>query len=199
MAVVYSKLADAFLNQKKIRTQNFRGSLLSTSGMYSGAWTGGAQNDVLCLCAVPFRARLDEIVIAFNQPTNALRCDLAIAGINKDGTLTEIQTPICAGCGITGAMPNANSWYYILPANSRHKTIYQMLCNAPDGQGRIKPIDAFKPYEKDQYGMLYLVITAPEAVQNLNETYFNVKWVEQSPSDSCLTDEILPSKASHTF
>lgn len=188
---------DAFGKHQRIRTTNFRGSTLYTSVHTEKLmdethdWPNADQNSILYVCLVPFTCSIKEIAVTAKEAITALKLNVGVAGINPDGSFTVIKDDIIDNVGGTPEAKTKQSvWDYTL--NS--KTLYEMLHNNQ------KPIEAFKKYVDDKYGVLFFKIRTREPVMAtdenaanvITETNIDIQWVEQSPSATSNLSVVIP-------
>lgn len=187
MAINYanSELIDAYMNKQRVRTLNYRGSLLCTSiekNDIGDIVKTGNVGSILYLTLIPFTATIKHFEFTFNTAINELAFGIGIAGINRDKTFTEIKDDI-----LTWGASNhgANIFAEISDGSIRVKTLYELLCTKDQYK---LPIDEFSPYAKDKYGVLYLKTTTKELTNNPDQISVNLEYVEASPSMALLTE-----------
>ena len=174
-----SDIVGAYVNKQRIRTMNYHGSLTNTVVVDANSWGSSDAGSVLYLTLVPYGAVLKSIKVAFSASHTQLAYTVGIAGINPDRTFTEIKDDL-----ITVSAPSAetaeNTILEQLPATLWGSTLYQQLCTAA---APYTPIDAFKEYKDNEYGVLYLKSTAANTTA-VAGTMVSIDWVDPSPSET---------------
>lgn len=177
MAVLNSDIVGAYVNKQRIRTMNYHGSVTNTVVVDANSWASSEVGSILYLTLVPYGAVLKSFKIAFSVATdNTLAYTVGIAGINPDRTFTEIKDDLITVPAAVGTVAPTE----LLPATLWGSTLYQQLCTAA---APYTPIDAFKEYKDNEYGVLFLKSTAisTSAVQG---TMVSIDWVDPSPSET---------------
>lgn len=181
MAIVISNsdIVTAFVNKQRIRTMNYHGSVTNTVVVDTSTWASSDVDSILYLTLVPYGAVLKSIKVAFSADHTELAYTVGIAGINPDRTLTAIKDDL-----ITVDAPSekvdANTILEQLPATLWGSTLYQQLC-APISP--YTPIDAFKEYKDNEYGVLFLKSTTAND-DEIDGTMVSIDWVDPSPSET---------------
>ncbi len=196
MAAEYtdSDLITAYKNKQRVRTMNYRGSLLSTTAVNNETWAKKEAGSRLYLALVPFSASIKDIEVAFNAAltANRLKFKIGIAGVNQNMSSTSDQmfTPI-KGDLFTRTIITTTAYYPHQAWSPGYwgKTLYELLC---DEHG--KPIEAFEKYSNTKYGVLYLEIVTPEDTTNPRDTYVLINYVEGAPSEAPLNKISYPKK-----
>lgn len=173
-----SDLVQTFVNKQRLRTMNYRGSVLTTVVEDSNSWASSDANSYLYLTLVPYSAALRSIKVCFASATTELVYKVGIAGINPDFSFTDIKDDLFS---VPAAATAANIVKEIVPATLWGKTIYQQLC---EGDYNL-PSEAFDKYSESRYGVLFLKSTTKNtaAVQTIRA---NIEWVEGAPSEAPL-------------
>ena len=190
MPIQSTDISRAFGNKKRMRTQNYRGSLI-TNTMALATARGAINADGIALMPIPYSASIKSVKIGCDQALGNSEIAIGIFGINRDYTpgndgifstaaLTVIANDVFrANAAIVGA--NANKqWIELLSPDRTSQTVYDLLC---DGDPII-PIANFKPYCRDRYGMLKVTIATADLGQ---DSYWQVEYVDGSPSTSPMT------------
>ncbi len=129
MAAEYinSDLITAYRNKERIRTMNYRGSLLNTTVTDTSTWAKKDVNSILYLTLIPFSASIKSIQVSFNAAITAgtLSYSVGFAGINPDQSFTVIKDNWIT---VPAKARTANLIEEIVPADLWDKTIYQQLC-----------------------------------------------------------------------
>lgn len=179
MATLNSDIVGAYVNKQRIRTMNYHGSVTNTVVVDANSWGSSEVGSILYLTLVPYGAVLKSIKVAFSASHTQLAYTVGIAGINPDRTFTVIKDDL-----ITVAAPAseiaANTIIEQLPATLWGSTLYQQLCATA---APYKPIDAFKEYKDNEYGVLYLKSTTANTAA-INGTMVSIDWVDPSPSET---------------
>lgn len=180
MATVISNsdIVTAFVNKQRIRTMNYHGSVTNTVVVDASTWASSDADSVLYLTLVPYGAVLKSIKVAFSEEHTELAYKVGIAGINSDRTLTPIKDLITVAAPSTAVA--ANTILEQLPATLWGSTLYQQLCASA---APYKPIDEFKEYKDNEYGVLYLKSTTKNTAA-INGTMVSIDWVDPSPSET---------------
>lgn len=181
MATVISNsdIVTAFVNKQRIRTMNYHGSVTNTVVVDASTWASSDVGSILYLTLVPYGAVLKSIKVAFSEDHTQLAYTVGIAGINSDRTLTAIKDDLITVDAPSGVIA-ANTILEKLPATLWGSTLYQQLC-ASDAP--YKPIDAFKDYKDNEYGVLFLKSTTANTGA-INGTMVSIDWVDPSPSET---------------
>ena len=174
-----SDLVQAYVDKKRLRTQNYRGSILNTVVEDTNAWGSSDNGSYLYLTLVPYSAALKSLKVGFGSDRNQLAYTLGIAGINTDSSFTDIKVDLVT-VAAAGADVAAGTFSELVTPSLWGKTIYQQLCDANGN-----PIEAFEKYSKNRYGVLFLKSTAKNTGAIAN-TYVNLEWVEGTPSEAPL-------------
>ena len=174
-----SDIVDAYVNKQRIRTMNYHGSVTNTVVVDANNWGSSDAGSILYLTLVPYGAVLKSIKVAFSAAHTQLAYKIGIAGINPDRTFTEIKDDL-----ITVSAPSAetaeNTILEQLPATLWGSTLYQQLCA---GAAPYTPIDAFKEYKDNEYGVLFLKSTTANTAA-IAGTMVSIDWVDPSPSET---------------
>jgi hypothetical protein len=192
MAIKSSDIAVAFVGKNRVRTVNLRGSILETTIALNGSMFA-ANNDIIALMPIPYSASIKSIGIGtVNVMTSAVG-NVGIYGINNDDPM-NLTVIIADALRSNGSLAGTvNSWVKLIYPIVTDKTIYQLLCN---DQG--VPIDTFKPYIQNRYGMLAFTMTAAAAAAgntDANIVKIIVRYIEGSPSEGPLTELTINSRA----
>ena len=174
MAVLNSDIISAYVNKQRIRTMNYHGSVTNTVVVDANSWGSSEVDSILYLTLVPYGAVLKSFKIAFSAATENMEYTVGIAGINPDRTFTEIKDNLFNATVGTVAPTE------ILPATLWGSTLYQQLCTAA---APYTPIDAFKEYKDNEYGVLFLKSTAASTTA-VAGTMVSIDWVDPSPSET---------------
>ncbi len=175
-----SELITAYINKQRTRTMNYRGSMLCTSIEAKTTVTKDDVGSIFNIALMPYTATLKHFEFAFDTAIKELAFTIGIAGINRDNTFTEIKSDLLTWeASEKGALVHTE----IVDGTVRVKTIYEQLCSGDP----ILPIDAFGPYVKDKYGVLYLKTTTQETTNSPTQISINIEYVEASPSMALLT------------
>lgn len=180
MAVIItnSNIVKAFIDHRRIRTMNHRGSLLNTSVRDDNTWGSSDANSVLYLTPIPFGASIKSLSLAYSDKTTELAFKVGIAGIEPDGTFTVIKDDLLT---CPAKEQEANTWLNVWTPELTNQTLYQMLC---DTTAPYLPIAAFEPYKRNEQGILFLKSTAKNNSAELKTTYAQLSWVDLSTSES---------------
>lgn len=174
-----SDIVGAYVNKQRIRTMNYHGSLTNTVVVDANSWGSSEAGSILYLTLVPYGAVLKSIKVAFSAAHTQLAYKVGIAGINPDRTFTAIKDDLITVAAPAGAIA-ANTILEQLPATLWGSTLYQQLCAqaAP-----YTPINAFKDYKDNEYGVLFLKSTAANTAA-VAGTMVSIDWVDPSPSET---------------
>jgi hypothetical protein len=189
-----SDIVTAFGAKKRIRTMNYRGSVMESVIALDGSMFtfGDGDSNLIALMPIPYSASIHDILIGNNLVLTAGAGSIGIYGINNDNPndLTEIDKSILKSTASFVGV--ANSFATIMSPSVADKTIYQLLC---DEQG--VPKTAFKPYHQSKYGMLTFSVTTKASANATTENLVKVliKYVEGAPSEGPLTELTINSRA----
>lgn len=176
-AVINSDIVGAYVNKQRIRTMNYHGSVTNTVVVDANSWGSSEVGSILYLTLVPYGAVLKSFKIAFSVATaNTLAYTVGIAGINPDRTFTEIKDDLIPVAAAVGTVAPTE----LLPATLWGSTLYQQLCGVA---APYTPIDAFKEYKDNEYGVLFLKSTAA-STSEVPGTMVSIDWVDPSPSET---------------
>lgn len=191
MAAEYinSDLITAYRNKERIRTMNYRGSLLNTTVTDTSTWAKKDVNSILYLTLIPFSASIKSIQVSFNAAITAdtLSYSVGFAGINPDQSFTVIKDDWIT---VPAKERAANLIEEIVPADLWDKTIYQQLCA---GEHSL-PITEFEKYSNTKYGVLFFKVLAAETTTNPTDIRVNISFVEGSPSEAPLINKSYSGK-----
>lgn len=184
-----SDIVSAFVNKQRIRTMNYHGSMTNTTILNGDSWASGDAGSTVYLTLVPFGAVLKSIKFSLNKATTTgstddLNFTIGIAGINPDRTFTSIKSDLIT---VAEAARAADSINEILPASLWGETLYQQLCS---GSAPYTPIDNFKPYKDNEYGVLYFV-TTEEMATATTTLRVSIDWVDPSPSETTKINKVI--------
>ncbi len=174
-----SDIVGAYVNKQRIRTMNYHGSVTNTVVVDANSWASSEAESVLYLTLVPYGAVLKSIKVAFSATHTQLAYKIGIAGINPDRTFTAIKDDLITVDAPASAIA-ANTILEQLPATLWGSTLYQQLCAAA---APYTPIDAFKEYKDNEYGVLFLKSTTANT-DEINGTMVSIDWVDPSPSET---------------
>lgn len=168
MANVNSDLMRSFVEKKRIRQMNYRGTVVSTVANIETGATG--TGDIIYLCPIPYKSMIRSIhvlgsgVILENTLIN-------VYALNADGVTigAKVNTKDFVKMGAT----TANVSVDVSNRAIRSNTVYTHCCGT-DG----KPNSAFAPYAEGNLGILGMTGTAVPAG---NYTII-VNYVEHAPS-----------------
>ncbi len=186
---INSDLVTAYKNKERIRTMNYRGSLLNTTVTDTSTWAKKDANSILYLTLIPFSASIKSIRVSFNAEISddQLSYSVGFAGINPDQSFTEIKDNWIT---VPAKGREANLIEEIVSADLWDKTIYQQLC---EGVHNL-PIEKFKKYSNTKYGVLFFKLIAKENAYNPTDTRVNISFVEGSPSEAPLVSKSYSGK-----
>lgn len=189
MAAEYinSDLITAYKKKQRVRTMNYRGSLLNTTVTDKSTWAKKDVGSILYLTLIPFSASIKSILVSFNTAISAgaVSYSVGIAGINSDQSFTAIKNDLIT---VAAGVRTAKLKEEIVPAELWDKTIYQQLC---EGEHNL-PIEAFKKYSNTKYGVLFFKLITPEGTTNPANISVNISFVEGSPSEAPLNKISYP-------
>lgn len=181
-----SDIVTAFVNKQRVRTMNYHGSVTNTVVVDANSWGSSDAGSILYLTLVPYGAVLKSIKVAFSAAHTQLAYKIGIAGINPDRTFTEIKDDLITVTAPTSAV-GANTILEQLPATLWGSTLYQQLCA---GAAPYNPIDAFKDYKDNEYGVLFLKSTTANTAA-VAGTMVSIDWVDPSPSETPKINKII--------
>jgi hypothetical protein len=184
MANINTNVMDSFVAGARIRTLNYRGSLVSTQVVTPNMDQVIAVDDLIYLCPIPYRSIIRSIRIgcSYTGGTQAIFA-LTICGIQKDrktiGNEIGFQTPI-ANIFTTAAAP-------LMTEKVTQTIVGQTLISnlgTFTANGAFTPKAEFIPYQEDRLGVLALKCTTPSApVITAGTISVIVDYVENAPSD----------------
>lgn len=168
----FSDIAQAFTDNKRIRTQSYRGSLLVTTCEINFSSEQDDQkpdNSVVIVAPISYSSSIKSIKF-FSGVLPANNVKIGIHGVDKDG-----HSPISdnvLGDNVTLTM--GNSWQDILKPNMTVYTLYELL----------HTYDAFKKYEKHRHGLLTFTFPAGSSLNG--NAIVEIQHVDSAPSDAPL-------------
>jgi hypothetical protein len=185
MATINTDIIDSFTSGARIRTLNYRGSLVSTIAKMPNKIDAFAVNDVLMLCPIPYRAIIRSLRIGggYSAATTQAKFALTIFGINPDGKTPGAE--IGFQTAISDIYTTANAPLLTEKA-TQALTNDTLICNLGtfDGNGRFVPKAEFVPYAKDRCGLLALeCTTAAAGTVTAGTITVVVDFVEPAPSE----------------
>jgi hypothetical protein len=190
MAIYNSNVMNVFSKGGRIRTLNFRGSLLSSLATVTPYNTvGGAHlevGDILPLFPIPYRCMIRGIYVASIGGVNAnFRVSLNLYGLKKDGkTIDKLIKANVDGNFATLEMPTvATGLKLVTNSVFASNTLYQSLSGAPAASPWV-PIQEFVPYKEDRYGILAFNVTTAADSGFTADSRISVRidFIEAAPS-----------------
>ena len=181
MAVtIQSDIVKNYFDKNRTKTLNYRGTLLNTGILgYDTHWASSDPGSVLYATLIPFNACIRQVNICFSANISELVFDIGVAGIDSANNIIEIKNLVT---GIHPLNPPlaAETIVDVWPATLWTKSIYNQLCD-----GDNNPIEEFKRFSNDRYGVLYFKSTTKN-VEDVPHVNININWVESSPSEAPL-------------
>lgn len=171
MANVNSDLMRSFVEKKRIRQMNYRGTVISTVANITTTTTGNtAAEDIIYLCPIPYRSMIRSIHVLGDKviPADTF---INVYALNADGVTigAKVNTKDFIKMGLT----TVNVSVDVSNRAIRSNTVYTHCCGT-DG----KPNSVFAPYAEGNLGILGMTGTAVPAG---NYTII-VNYVEHAPS-----------------
>ena len=179
---IVTLIVKKYLESKRMRTLNYRGSLLDTA-IHIDDLHGWGQNvgDILYVTVVPFAACMKSIRVSFGGNTDSLAYRIGIAGIDSEDNIIPIKDNLMRA---RAQQSTAGDIREVLDSGWWNQCIYQKLfATIPNSSPtKNRPIEAFEPFVNDHYGVLYFKTTATNRT-DLENISVNIRWVEASLSE----------------
>jgi hypothetical protein len=184
MANINTNLIDSFVSGARVRTLNYRGSVVSSVAQTAPINGIIAQNDLIYLCPIPYGSIIRSIKIgcSYAGTTNAV-FTLTIFGLQKDGKT------IANEIGFQGN-PFANifttSNIPLMTEKATEAVVAQTVMwnlGTFDAQGVFTPKAEFAPYQDDRLGILALKCTTASVSITPGTITAIINYVELAPSD----------------
>lgn len=177
-----------YIDGDRTRTLNHRGSLLSTVSSTSNYWASSDDGSIWRFAMIPFFSCIRRIIVSFSADVTELAFKIGIGYTNADKTMTEIKDDLVTVPAPAATLP-ANTERSIWPGSMWTRSIYRHLSEEIPGTSpaKFRPIEAFEPYCKERYGVLYFKSTTKNT-NAVNVSRVMVDFVEISPSETPLID-----------
>lgn len=198
---VNSDIVDTFVNKNRIRTMNYRGSLINTTCIVSSAVTA---NTDAYLMLIPYGASIKNIKICVSSDIEANTIfSFYMHGINADRSFTVITAPendatahVILSHTLTAT--NANTIIDINAAPLWGQTIYQKLCyNETNSTQLLAAQEGFKEYKDTAIGILSIRSSAALTVNNGWTLTCSINWVDPSPSETPLIHKVFSTSTNN--
>ena len=184
MAIAKTDIVEMFDKNERIRTANHRGTVLCTTMEEKRFSVPKDPNDVLFVMPVQYGASILEIMIK-SVGGEFGYADIGIYGIDSGGNYGSHTLIRRDALGNTRTIPN-NTIRDALSPSYWGKTIYQQLCGE-DGL----PIQSFKPFSKDQYGMLAFTGNNTNTGEANSSITMRIQYIESAGSDATMLEKSI--------
>ena len=141
------------------------------------------KDSVLLLCPIKYSAALIEVLMCASGGEYG-QGGLGIYGISPSGTVgpgNAISSNICGNINVV----EEDTITDLLHTNNWGKSIHSLL-HYEDGDGDIRPLPAFLPYIRDNYGMLALTGMNDNTITPGTTLNFRIQYINITLSDSTL-------------
>lgn len=169
MANVNSDLMCSFVEKKRIRQMNYRGTVVSTVANIS-ITSATASTDIIYLCPIPYRSMIRSIHVLGDKiiPEDTL---INVYALKEDGVTIGAKVNTKEFVKMEATVANAS--VDVSNRAIRSNTVYIHCCGTDD-----KPNSVFTPYAESKLGILGMTGTIVPAG---NYTII-VNYVEHAPS-----------------